>query len=70
MWPLLLGITIRSAITRHAAACRLTMLPDAGKRSGDPRGHQGLAGEGPHAIGPIGEVPRFEVGTCRVVYDL
>jgi hypothetical protein len=46
------------------------MLPDAGKRSGDPRGHQGLAGEGPHAIGPIGEVPRFEVGTCRVVYDL
>ena len=39
-------------------------------RSGDPRGHQGLEGIGPQAIGTAGEVPPLEVCTCGVVHDL
>jgi hypothetical protein len=39
-------------------------------RSGDPRGHQGLEGIGPQAIGTAGEVPLLEVCTCGVVHDL
>ena len=38
-------------------------------RSGDPRGHQGLEGIGPQAIGTAGEVPLLEVCTCGVVHD-
>jgi hypothetical protein len=39
-------------------------------RSGDSRGHQGLEGIGPQAIGTAGEVPPLEVCTCGVVHDL
>ena len=39
-------------------------------RSGDPRGHQGLEGIGPQAIGTAGEVPLLEVCTSGVVHDL
>ena len=38
-------------------------------RSGDPRGHQGLEGIGPQAIGTAGEVPLLEVCACGVVHD-
>jgi len=39
-------------------------------RSSDPRGDQGFRVIGPQAIGPVGEVPVFEVCTCWVVDDL
>ena len=39
-------------------------------RSGDPRGDQGLHVVGPQAIGPVGEIPLFEVCTCWMVDDL
>jgi len=39
-------------------------------RSGDARGHQGLQGIGPQAIGTSGEVPLLEVCTCGVVHNL
>jgi hypothetical protein len=38
--------------------------------SGDPRGDQGLHVVGPQAIGPVGEIPLFEVCTCWMVDDL
>ncbi|GAA4587989.1 hypothetical protein GCM10023194_38450 [Planotetraspora phitsanulokensis] len=53
-----------------ASQIRTGSGPQACARSGDPRGHQGLEGIGPQAIGTAGEVPLLEVCTCGVVHDL
>src|SRR5262249_53264969 len=42
----------------------------SGRRSGDPRGDEGLHVIGPKAISAAGEVALFEVRTRRVVDDL
>ena len=54
----------------HVGVESSDQLPDvACVRSGDPRGHQGLEGIGPQAIGTAGEVPLLEVCTGGVVHD-
>jgi hypothetical protein len=56
---------------RHRLALQEGEVADvACARLGDPRGHQGLEGIGPQAIGTAGEVPPLEVRTCGVVHDL
>lgn len=66
-----LEVAVLVCRTFTALPSKRVKLPDvACARSGDPRGHQGLEGIGPQAIGTAGEVPLLEVCTCGVVHDL
>src|SRR5581483_529303 len=66
-----LEVAVLLCRTVTAPPSQTVTLPDvACARLGDPRGHQGLEGIGPQAIGTAGEVPLLEVCTCGVVHDL